>query len=44
MENRKILAFDEEKVIRKTQEAADGVIKRSGKMYLRTRPWRSIAY
>ena len=44
MENRKILGNDEEKVIRRTQQAADGVIERSGEIQLRTREWRSIAY
>jgi 5-methylthioadenosine/S-adenosylhomocysteine deaminase len=44
MENRRILGMDEEEVIRRTQKTADGVVQRSGKMHLRTRPWRSVSY
>jgi hypothetical protein len=44
MENRKILAFDEQEIIQKTQETADNLIQRAGKEELRTRPWRSVAY
>ncbi|HJX22876.1 MAG TPA: amidohydrolase family protein, partial [Candidatus Bathyarchaeia archaeon] len=44
MENRKILAFDEQEIIQKTQETADNLIQRAGKEELRKRPWRSVAY
>jgi 5-methylthioadenosine/S-adenosylhomocysteine deaminase len=44
MEGRKLLQFDEEEVIQKTQETADKLLQRAGKTDLRTRPWRSTAY